>query len=108
MTEQKHTMSDLSALYVLVAPPLYLGTSATCWLIWSSFLKILQTVSVQVRSVPALQPVAPAVVAINLYMERIFGPAHKFTPTSTHVVLLAIVVALIVHLERLRAAVRRR
>ncbi|GFH13378.1 uncharacterized protein HaLaN_09252, partial [Haematococcus lacustris] len=38
------------------------------------------------------------------YLIRVFGQPHKFVPQPTHVVLVALMIAVIVHLERVRRA----
>jgi len=54
----------------------------------------------KIKSVSALKLVQPATAALADMLVKIFGLPHKFVPQPTHVILVAILLAVVVHLER--------
>ncbi|EFJ44554.1 hypothetical protein VOLCADRAFT_106349 [Volvox carteri f. nagariensis] len=90
-------MAGVNPVLVLVLPLAYILASTMITLKLTLVLSLLGQAGVKVRSMKQLAPIEPAVTALVDYLTRVFGPLHKFTPQPTHVLLVAVIVALVVH-----------
>ncbi|KAG1676638.1 hypothetical protein FOA52_008767 [Chlamydomonas sp. UWO 241] len=52
------------------------------------------------KGIALLEPALPIIIAVNEYLLKVFGPAHKFIPQPTHVMLVAVLLAIIMHSGR--------
>ncbi|KAG2427715.1 hypothetical protein HYH02_014546 [Chlamydomonas schloesseri] len=87
----------VNPLMVVVLPVAYLLIGTFSLLQFSAILQLVSQGAVKVRQMKQLAPIEPVVTTLVDYLTRIFGPLHKFTPQPTHVLLAAIVVALVVN-----------
>ncbi|KAL6754342.1 hypothetical protein V8C86DRAFT_2704194 [Haematococcus lacustris] len=97
-------MDPESPLLVLLLPVLYLfGGCLTLLQFQVAYTLVVQGVS-KARAISALKFAQPVLQNLSDYLIRVFGQPHKFVPQPTHVVLVALMIAVIVHLERVRRA----
>lgn len=87
---------------VLLAPTAYILFAALALAQFRAALFALAVVNDFIRKSPALSFIQPVATHSVRYLDRIFGPAHKWTPTPNQVIWVAMLLALIVHLERRR------
>mmetsp|Transcript_33737 Transcript_33737/g.60908 ORF Transcript_33737/g.60908 Transcript_33737/m.60908 type:complete len:93 (-) Transcript_33737:556-834(-) len=87
-------------ILVVFLPLLYIFTSIFICMQFSISLSLLASLPDKINSIPALGSISPIVNAAVAYTSKAFGPLHKFTPQPTHVLLVAILVAFIVHQKK--------
>ncbi|KXZ50335.1 hypothetical protein GPECTOR_17g976 [Gonium pectorale] len=82
-------------LVAIFMPLLYLLLSTFVMLQFSVVLSLVGVAGVKVRSIGQLAAIEPVITTLVDYLTRVFGPLHKFTPQPTHILLMAVVVALV-------------
>ncbi|KAG2483034.1 hypothetical protein HYH03_018064 [Edaphochlamys debaryana] len=93
-------MSAVNPVLVVALPVLYVLAATFSMMQVSVILALLGQAAVKVRTIKALSFAEPAVTALVDYFTRVYGPLHKFTPQPTHILLMAVVVALVVNGQR--------
>mmetsp|Transcript_2068 Transcript_2068/g.5448 ORF Transcript_2068/g.5448 Transcript_2068/m.5448 type:complete len:96 (-) Transcript_2068:326-613(-) len=84
-------------LAVMFLPVLYLLGSCFSLLQFQVVITLIAKGVAKAKTVAALEPAMPIMTAVNDYLIRVFGPAHKFVPQPTHVMLVAVLMAIVVH-----------
>jgi len=80
-----------SLMWLLAAPSFYLVLATLGMLQFSVLLNALASLSHAMdRGSPALEPLAPVVKAYTRFLDGVFGPAYKYTPSPTHVCLVSV------------------
>ncbi|GLC41481.1 hypothetical protein PLESTB_001007000 [Pleodorina starrii] len=93
-------MAGVNPVLVLFLPTAYILLSTFVMVQLTAILMLIGQAGVKVRTMKQLAPIEPVVTELVNYLTRVFGPLHKFTPQPTHVLLVAVVVALVVNGQR--------
>lgn len=93
-------LSDV--LVLLFTPTLYILLACCSLLQFSLIFNGLSNLAYHLERTPALEAVAPLSKAIVRYLEAVFGPAYKFSPNPTHVLLVAVLLAVVAQGQRNR------
>ncbi|KAK9845471.1 hypothetical protein WJX81_007376 [Elliptochloris bilobata] len=97
----------LAPLVWLWAVPLYIAGGFLGLLQFKFVFSGLTNVSAWRSKMWVWQRVRPGLKTLVANMEATFGPAHKFIPNTTHVLLVAVMLVIMVSTERLLSAARR-
>jgi hypothetical protein len=89
-------------LVVLFLPTLYIFGSLFTLLQFQVLITLIGKGIIELKKIPSLSSILPFVVGLNDYLVKVFGPAQKFVPQPTHVLLVALIMAVIVHTEKMR------
>ncbi|WIA15679.1 hypothetical protein OEZ85_002305 [Tetradesmus obliquus] len=84
-------------LTLVFAPSLYIVLSCCALAQFNLIFNGISSLAFHMQRTPALEALAPLLKAFVKYLESIFGPAYKFVPNPTHVLLVAVMLAFIVH-----------
>lgn len=96
-------MSSLvNPLLLIFLPSLYIFGAAIGLLQFQVLFAGLASLVAKAKSIPYLEFAVPVLKTLVQFLERVFGPASKFAPNSTQVILVAVMLAVIVHCERSR------
>lgn len=87
---------------LLILPSAYMLAAVLALLQFQVILTLLQQGAIRIKSVGALSAVAPFIGGLSDHFVKVFGQPHKFVPQPTHVILVALMMAVIIHLERSR------
>lgn len=79
---------------LLFTPSIYIFLSCACLAQFRIIFNTLSTAAYHMQRGP-LEAFAPIVKTFVQYLESIFGPAYKFVPNPTHVLLVALMLAVI-------------
>ncbi|GAX85659.1 hypothetical protein CEUSTIGMA_g13074.t1 [Chlamydomonas eustigma] len=89
-------------LVVLFLPSLYIVGALFSLLQFQVLIALIGKGVLELKKIPSLSSLLPFVVGLNDYLVKVFGPAQKFVPQPTHVLLVALMMAVIIHTERMR------
>ncbi|KAI8463334.1 MAG: hypothetical protein J3K34DRAFT_444301 [Monoraphidium minutum] len=89
-----------SIFYLLLAPTLYILLATLGLLQFSVAFNALSGLALHLDRTPALDALAPVLKAYLRFLEGIFGPAYKFSPSATQVTLVALMLVIIVEMGR--------
>mmetsp|Transcript_1147 Transcript_1147/g.2716 ORF Transcript_1147/g.2716 Transcript_1147/m.2716 type:complete len:95 (+) Transcript_1147:69-353(+) len=92
----------ISPILLLFLPSAYIFASVVCLLQFQVLFQLLQLGVTKLHSVSALAFVKPVTGVFIDHLVRVFGQPHKFVPQPTHILLVALILAVVVHLERAR------
>lgn len=98
-------MSPFYPLFVLSAPTLLIATAALSLHQFKMFYIAFTNMANERSGNPLWMMVQPVMKDLARVMEGVLGNAHSFKPGLTHVMLTALMLAIIVSLERVRSAV---
>lgn len=87
-------MNAWQAVTLVFTPSLYILLSCACLAQFRIILNFLSTAAYHLQHSP-LEPFAPILKTFVQYLESIFGPAYKFVPNPTQVILVALMLAVI-------------
>ncbi|MEW5310320.1 MAG: hypothetical protein WDW38_002132 [Sanguina aurantia] len=84
-------------ILALVLPLLYVFVSMFVLLNFTTLLEVIGRGPSFIKQYKQLEILKPFIVNFVEFATRVFGPLSKFTPQPTHVMLIAIVVAIVMH-----------
>ncbi|KAF5832803.1 hypothetical protein DUNSADRAFT_11212 [Dunaliella salina] len=92
----------LNPIVLLLLPAAYIFASVVALLQFQVLFQLLQVGITKLHSVSALAFAKPVTGVFMDHLVRVFGRPDKFVPQPTHVLLVALILAVVVHLERAR------
>eukprot|EP00803_Ostreobium_quekettii_P002710 evm.model.scf_361.3 EVM.evm.TU.scf_361.3 scf_361:28797-30611(+) len=93
---------------IVVLIPVFYMLFATLSLIWFTYIYSgIYTLLLQARENDSLQVVQPVIAVLMPSLDKIFGKPYAYSPTPTHVILVALFLVIYVQLDRVRRASER-
>ncbi|KAK3240779.1 hypothetical protein CYMTET_49409 [Cymbomonas tetramitiformis] len=92
-------------LLLIFSPSILIALSSICLFQFTQGFKAFIMVSKEVKGNQVWKFVQPHCHQLGLVLESVLGPAQKFSPSTTHVVLVALMLGMIICAERIRTAI---
>uniref|UniRef100_A0A7S0X3B7 Uncharacterized protein n=1 Tax=Chlamydomonas leiostraca TaxID=1034604 RepID=A0A7S0X3B7_9CHLO len=90
-------MATSNPVLLLFLPSIYIAGALAALLQFQVLFTLAMQGFSKVKTIEALAFAKPGVMAISDYLIKVFGQPHKFVPQPTHVLLVALILAVVVH-----------